>query len=355
MLITCQKNKMKAILKYFCYAAVLPVLVFSSCKSGEKIPDVSNIQVTIATQRLDKDLAAVDTSKVGEAMQQLNKKYPDFFNFYLDTLMGFKIMGNYADTSRGVQDFRGFLMHKDYRGLFDTVAKHYPDTKDVDEGLVRGFQFMKYYYADYKVPKVIYLVSGLANWGAFTLSGTTIGIGLDMFLGPQYPFYKSVGLPDYMYKHFSTNYIPVAVFSAVYQDQHPFMPDDKNLLDMIIQKGKEQYFVSKVLPTTPDSVRFAYTGSQLEWCKKNEAEIYNFFIKEELFYAKEQQKVLRYVMDGPSTTGMPPQSPGNIGTWLGWKIVTSYMTQHPKVTMQDMLHEKIDAQHFLEESGYKPR
>lgn len=336
--------------------AVATICMLFSCNGGEKIPDVKGIKVELETQRLDKDLAALDTNKVAEGLQTLKAKYPDFLDFYLDTLMGFGIRGNYADTSQAIQlGLRGFLTQRDYRGVFDSVAKHFPDTKKEEEELANGFQFMKYYYPNYKVPKVVYVVSGLANWGAFTIGGTTLGIGLDMFLGASYPFYKSVDLPDYMGKHFSPEYIPVAAFGAIYEDAHPFVAENRNMLDMMIQRGKEQYFVSKMLPHTPDSLRLAYTQKQMDWCQKNETEVYNFFIRENLFYSKDWQRVLRYVNEGPNSTGMPPQSPGNIGSWLGLQIVRAYMKQHPDMTLPQLLALHIEPQVFLEGSKYKPK
>jgi hypothetical protein len=327
-----------------------------ACNSGEKIPDISSIKIELKTKRLDKDLAAIDTNNVATAVKALQPQYPDFLDFYLDTLMGFGIKGNYSDTCQAMrQGLRSFLTHKDYKGLFDTVKKHYPDTKATDEALEMGFRFMKFYYPNYRVPQIIYLISGLGNWGAFTLSGTTVGVGLDMFLGPEYPFYKSVGLPEYMGRHFQSDYIPVAVFSAIYQDMYPLDLENKSLLEMMIEKGKLQYFLSKVLPRTDDSLRLAYSPKQLDWCKKNEGLIYNFFIKENLFYSKEWQKILRYVNDGPNSTGMPPESPGNIGSWLGLQIVRSYMKNHPETTLPQLFSMKSAPQNFLEDSKYKPR
>ena len=64
---------------------------------------------------------------------------------------------------------------------------------------------------------------------------------------------------------------------------------------------------------------------------------------------------MRYVMDGPSATGMPSDSPGNIGAWLGLQIVEAYMNEHPDMTLPELVDAPIDAQRFLLESKYKPR
>ncbi len=342
------------IVSVLCTVALVTLLL-NSCNTGERQPDVSGIKINLQTQRLDIDMAAIDTNNIAAGLKQLSARYPDFLDFYLDTLMGFEIKGNYTDTAPGIKmGLRVFLTYKDYSGLFDTVKEHFPDTKNIDEQLIKGFQYMKYYFPNYHQPKVIYLITGLKNWGAFTFGDSTLAIGLDMFLGKGYPFYRSVGLPDYMDKHLSPEYIPVAAFSSIYTDMHPFSGAGITLLDMMIQKGKQQYFLQKVLPFVPDTTQFGYSKKQLDWCENNEAVIYNFFIRENLLYATELQRVARYINDGPNSTGMPAESPGNIGSWLGMRIVMAYMQQHPDTKMED-LFKQTDAQKFLTESKYKPK
>lgn len=340
------------------YIAVLGFLSiagsFAACNNGKKAPDVSNIKVTLETRRLDRDLFQLDTNNISAGLQQLQKKYPDFLSFYLDTLMAFNIHGNFSDTTSAIRDgLKTFLSFKDYRGLFDTVNKHFPDTKMIDEQLTKGFQYLKYYYPKYNVPKVVYFTSALNNWSAITYDNI-VGVGLDMYLGPQYPFYSSVGIPAYATAHFLPEYASVNVMAAVYYDMHPFVIDGRNLLDLMIQRGKQEYFVEKVLPFAEDSVRFGFSKAQLSWAEANEADVYNFFLKENLFYETNLQKIVRYVNDAPSATGMPPQSPGNIGSWLGYRIVKAYMEQHPEMTMQQLFEIK-DAQRILQESKYKPK
>lgn len=329
--------------------------ILQSC-GGDKTPDVSDITVELESQRLDKDLYALDTNNLGAGLAALHSKYPEFLNFYLDTIMGFSINGNYTDSNPGVQKgLKTFLTHKDYRGVFDTVMARYPDETKINETLTKGFKYVKHYFPGYNEPRIIYLVSGLNNYGALTYDEDVLGIGLDMFLGAEYPYYKSVGIPEYFSRQLNENYIPVAVMRTVYRQDHPFTIDGKVLLDMMIQSGKEMYYLGKVLPFTEEHVRLAYTPQQLQWCEENEAMVYDFFVRKELFYENNLQKVVRYVMDGPSATGMPAESPGNIGAWMGLQIVEAYMKEHPDMTLQQLADAPIDAQRFLLESKYKPR
>ena len=330
-------------------------LVLPGCTEDEKAPDVSGIKVDLKTYRFDRDLAAIDTNNIAEGLQQLERKYPDFLNFFLDTLMGFNIQRNFTAENPVIKvGLHAYLSHKDYRGMFDTVARHYPDTKDIDEQLTSGFQYLKHYIPSTKEPKIIYMVSWLNNWAAITYENI-VGIGLDMFLGPEYPYYRSKGIPDFMNLQLKKEYIPVAVFRSIYQDKVPFMMDNRTLLDMMIQRGKELYFLDKVLPFVPEHVRYAYTPGQLEWCRNNETEVYNFFIQQKMLYDNNWQKILRYVSDGPTSAGMPGESPGNVGSWIGLRIVQAYMAENPKVTLEQLMAKNMDAQRFLLESKYKPK
>jgi hypothetical protein len=324
------------------------------CGNGDNTPDVSGIQVELRTRRLDQDLQKIDTNDVAPGLAALQKEYPAFLGFYLDTLMGFGIQGQYTNDNPGVGvGFRSYLTYKDYRGVFDSVNKHYPDVKNINDKLEKGFKYTKYYIPGYKEPNVVYIVSWLSNWAAFTYD-STLGIGLDMFLGEGYPFYKSVGIPDYMNIQMREDYIPVAAFRSVHEEMHPFVMEGTNLLNMMIQRGKEAYFVAHVLPFVPEYTRLGYTEEQLKWCNDNEALVYNFFIQADLLYSTDWQKIIRYIKEGPTSVGLNG-SPGNIGTWMGYKIVNAYAQAHPKMTLPELMNEEIKEQAFLQSSGYKPQ
>lgn len=335
-------------------AVVFAAMVYAACNDQAR-PDVDHIAVDIDARRFDRDMAATDTNNLAAELAELREKYPDFLDFYLDTLMGFGVQGQYSDSTLGIRlGLKPFLTHQDIRGLFDTVEKHFPDTKLIEQDLAEGFRYMKHYYPDYTLPKVVYFISGLNQWSVMTLDTMILGIGLDMYLGEQYPFYAAVQIPQYVVRKCRAEYVAANAFQAIYRNKHPFVMEDRNLLDLMIQRGKEQYFLSKILPETPDSIRFGFTQAQLNWCDANEADIYNFFITKNLLYETSPAKIHRYVFDAPTAAGMPAESPGNVGSWLGYQIVKAYIKQHPEMKMEE-LFAITDAQKMLQESRYKPR
>jgi hypothetical protein len=353
----------KMLLRWFLSALFPLFILLNSCNTeGNNTPDVSKINISLKTYRFDKDLYAIDTNNVADGLKKLYTKYPDFLNYYLDTVREFNIRGNYNDTVQGIREYlRLFLTFKDYVALQDTIEKYYPDTKDINEKLTDGFRYLKYYFPNVAIPRIMYMNMGLSRWPSFPVDKYTMCIGLDMFLGDQYPFYKSIAVPDYMLSHCRKAYIPVSLFTSYYRMDHPFVPDDKTLLDLILQRGKEQYFLHKILPHHPDSVLFGFTQLQLKWCAENEALIYNFFIRQNLLFNKTPQSVMPYVHDGPFAKGLEAAddvvkvSPGNVGSWLGYRIVSSYMVQHPERSLSDLINSHTEPSRFLDSAKYKPR
>ncbi len=51
-----------------------------------------------------------------------------------------------------------------------------------------------------------------------------------------------------MNAHVRESYLPVSLFTTVYRFSHPFVTDEQTLLGLMAQRGKEQYFLHKILP-----------------------------------------------------------------------------------------------------------
>lgn len=345
------------------YSLLAGLATFAACTNeSENVPDTSSVTITLNTKRFDTELYAIDTNNIGEGLTKLKRKFPDFLDYFLDTLMAYGIKGNYNDTTSAIRDnLKPFLVYKDYKELQNYIVKQYPDTKQTDESLLNGFKLLKYYFPEYKVPNIMYLNMGLSRWTSFAVDSNTMCIGLDMFLGDDFPWYTSVGEPAYMRTHRRKEYIPVSVFTTLYRIGTPIKTQDKSLLELMLQRGKEKYFVHKILPSVPDSVLFGFSSRQMEWCEKNEAWAYNFFVKNQLLYSKEAQNIMPYVTDGPFARGMEAANadekftPGNIGSWIGYRMIRSYAAQHSGISLSDLLKKEIDAGTFLNEAKYKPR
>jgi hypothetical protein len=70
-------------------------------------------------------------------------------------------------------------------------------------------------------------------------------------------------------------------------------------------------------------------------------------------YTIDPDLIKNYIGEGPTTTGMPEISPGNIGQWVGWRIIKHYMESNPTLSIDELM--KTDPRKIFEASKYKPR
>lgn len=332
-----------------CYLFLVLVMAACQQKPAKKV-DVSDIKINFKKVDYYKELYTIDTLNIESGVNSLGNKYPDFSSVFFNELTGFNANNDQEIFLRSVHHF---LTYKDYRNLYDTVLKKFPDTQKTDKELESLFKHIAYYYPEEKWGTVYYFISGLNQWSAITVD-TLLGIGLDMHLGKDYPYYVSVGLPLYQIEDCEPQFISVNASKTIFKNKFPFTIDNKNLLQMMIYNGLMMTFAEYTLPDASDELLMGYTPQQMKWCRENERMIWSYFKKQNLLYSTNLQQVLRYTMDGPSSTGMPQESPGNIGTWIGWQIVRKYLDENPDEKWPSLPRKKLDAQVFLSKAKYKP-
>jgi hypothetical protein len=329
---------------------ILLSLALASCTT-DKGPDTKNIIVDLKPVRFDQLFFEIDTQNVSKGLQDLKNKHPYFMDVFTRHLAGY---GPINDTSIGVVNaLKHMLTYKDYVNLNKTVQTKFPNTTQQDKELTQLIKNIKYYWRDYKIPKLYYFISGLNNYNAITYD-TIIGIGLDMYLGKDFEFYPAVQLPQYEIDRCEPKYIPINSAHNIYESRYPFEPNDKDLLTLMLEKGRAFYFMDKVLPEIDLATKLGYTKEQLAWAEKNEGMVWNYFIQQNLLYSKQMTRIMPMVIDGPNTPNLPAESPGNIGTYIGWQIVKRYADDN-KLSVEQVCKLTENAQIILQKSKYKPR
>lgn len=76
-------------------------------------------------------------------------------------------------------------------------------------------------------------------------------------------------------------------------------------------------------------------------------------VEKKMLYSSNRMDIIRYINDGPYTSGFPTESPARTGIWIGWQIVRQYMDKHPETTLPELMNN-IDYQGILNASGYFP-
>jgi len=218
---------------------------------------------------------------------------------------------------------------------------------------------MKFYFPDFVPPNVYTFISDLGNQ-VFLFPDKDkdgVGIGLDMFLGDEFPYVQfskeNPAFSQYLSRTFNSDHIARKVMYLIIDDMVG-PPIGDRLLDHMIHNGKKLYILDKVLPMAHDSIVMEYSGEETEWVKNSELSMWAFFFDQDLFYETNSMKINKYVNDSPDSPGMPSEAPGRTANYMGWQIVKAYMNKY-KNTSMDQLIQLNDTQFIMDKSRYKPK
>jgi len=337
---------MKIITPFF-----LIVILVVGCTNDEG-PDVSKIKVDIPIERFDKSFFRLDTNNIAAGLNDLMKSYPDFYTDFMQQILG--VSG--ADTNKVTQDISKIFI-RGYSSVYQSLGKQYSDVNWLQNDIQRAFQYVKYYFPDYKTSRIILFMGPLDAPGV-ALTGSGIAVGLHQFGGKDFTPYQSMEaqqlFPAYISRRFEPQYIVVNCMKAVIEDIYPDRSGVKGLVEQMIEKGKQWWLLDKFLPTTPDSLKTGFTKQQLKWCEANEGLVWNDIITTQKdLYTKDPLAIQNYLGEAPYTQSLGPFSPGNVGHWIGWQIVKKFADKNSSMSVADVL--KTDARKILEEAKYKPK
>jgi hypothetical protein len=326
-------------------------LLLFSCKHREKIPDVSNIPVTLTTERFEKDLFALDSATIVNQLPQLEAKYPSFGNNFF-----FRILNTDPRwPADSINIYVGGFIHS-YKYIYDTAEIIFNDFTPYENDIKKGLQFVKYYFPDYKLPdKVITYIGPVDGFGD-VLSDDELIVGLQDHLGKNFSAYQSSWVqetyPDYITARFEPDYISINCVKNIISDIYPEKEDDRPLADEMVEKGKRLYILSKLQPYAEEYKLIGYTEKQLEDCYTHEAVIWNFFVRNDFLAITDKDIIKNYIEEGPKTQELGEGAPGNIGSFAGWQIVKKYMQMNSNTTLQQLMN--TDADEIFQEVKYKP-
>ena len=113
--------------------------------------------------------------------------------------------------------------------------------------------------------------------------------------------------------------------------------------------------ISDIFNKLSDNYKIGFTSDEITWCRRNESNMWAYFIENELLYSSDPLIINRFINDGPFTAPFHHDSPARAALWVGWQIIRAYMNQNPDNTPADLLLTKLHAREILSASRYKPR
>ncbi len=276
-------------------------------------------------------------------------KYNEFYTGFCKDVL--EIPANKADTLY-TKDLTEFIHHPSLVHLKHDVDSVYPNLDAIEMQLSNA---MKTYKKEFPKAKIPYFVSFISEFGFANITyDTIIGIGLDMYLGKNYPIYPIIEFPKYMSNKLCSEYIVPNALKALAISNYEYQTKDKRFLAFMLFEGKVRYFIKQLLPSMPDSIILGYSQKQVIWCQQNEHDVWAHFIEKKMLYNDDPSRYMRYLNDGPFTTaeGVPQESAPAIGIYTAYNIIQKYADESNATLEQIMLETNWDK--ILKESKYRP-
>ncbi|MFZ9387856.1 MAG: hypothetical protein ACO25B_08230 [Chitinophagaceae bacterium] len=330
----------------------LLALILLACNNKKGIPDVSGIRVEIPINRFDRDFFRLDTNQLSEGLQELANQQPGFYGDFMHEVLG--VSGQPGDSNTLLVT-RLFI--RGYSAVYDSLVLRFDKTEWLKNELEQAFRYVKYYFPSYKTGPVTLFVGPFDAPGVASASNG-IAVGLQQFAGADFSIYQAPQMqeifPLYISRRFSPKYITANCMKAVVLELFPDQSTGKPLVEQMVEKGKQWYLLDQFLPRSPDSVKTGFTGLQLRWCEENEGLIWSDILRNEDLNSLNPVVIQNYIGEGPFTQGFSQEySPGNLGQWIGWRIIRKFLSKNPDLKPEDIM--RIPARKILEEAKYKPR
>ena len=330
---------------------IITALLFfaTSCTNDKKRPDVSHIKIEVPIERFEQAFFKLDTLSLPQGLQNLRNTFPSFYPVFMQNIL--QLPGQDTNSYKMISNIVSA-----YRPIHDSIQVKYRNLNWFQSELKKAFRFVKYYYPQYRLPKIITFIGTLDAPGAI-LTPDYLGIGLHQFAGKNFSVYNDPQVqqlyPFYISRRFDKEFMTTNALKAIGDDIFPDQSIGKPLIEQMIEKGKSLYLLDHFLPDVADTIKTGYTQKQLDWAEENEGNVWAYITKNENIYSIEPHVIQTYIGESPFTQGMPETSPGNIGQWIGWRMVQKFAGLHEDVSLQQIL--ATPSKKIFEESKYRPK
>ena len=290
---------------------------------NEPIPKIKAI-------RFDSAFFAMDTLHFESDLAKLVQKYPQFSEDYFNRIL----MLPSKKESKKIEAF-----YKAYLPIYQETIKVQAFKKATPE-IAEAFKRFHFYFPTYPLPKqLIYFIGPLETYGnVVTKDG--LAIGLQLYMGSASSWYYSEQIntiyPTYISRQFAPEYIVVNSIQNILNDYDPLALNGKQLIEQMIEIGKRQYILSQCLPNASDTLLLGYTGNQLKAIEESQGDIWTFLSSQNKLFSVDPSLKAAILTEASYNDYFGEDIPGNVGKFIGYRIVKSWMKQQDEKSKNDL-------------------
>lgn len=300
----------------------------------------------ISVLRYDKLLGEYVRSNSFSAMQKLTMDYRMPTKILIEDVLA---IGTVKDDTIA-QRLQKFYSDTTLIRLMGDVEAKFPNLEEVEKGLTKGFKKLKKEVPDTKVPFIYSQVSAFNE--SIVLVDSLLGISLDKYMGEDYPLYKRFYY-DYQCRSMRPERIVPDCFVFYLLSRYGMVYHEGTcLIDLMLHSGKINYVMQNLLGYDNIGEAMGYSKEENAWCRENEQAIWDYICSNDHLHARDPMVIRYYMKPAPAVEMLGGRAPALIGTWIGARIVASYMKKHKDMKLKDLL-DFTDYHRMLDESNYK--
>jgi len=323
-------------------------ILFKACGDSRWNVNTDRVEYSGEILRLDRAVFSLENDFSANDLMALKPKYGDFLNTYLTQIMQ---VGS-PDNPMTANLFARFTNDPDWRNLQNIIEKEHPNLDAESAELENAFKRYAVLFQETELPKIVAYNSGF-NVGIYP-EKKYLGIGLEWYSGNDLEIFNRLPpdlFPQYKRDKMMPEFMAINALKGWLLVNYEDKLHGENLLNRMAFAGKIHYVASVLMEDVTDRELLNYTQQQIDWCEKKEYDVWKHLLENDLIFSVGAKEVSSLMNDGPFTPGMPPESPGGVGNYIGYKMIKSFMERNKEMSLMQLMKMENDRQ-FL--NDYKP-
>jgi len=322
------------------FILILSCIFFTSCSGkkayGENTPDFKII-------RFDTQLFNYLTKNEPDSFMKADTGFLNVFGEKVITISRTDSVGFY-------ERLRKYFSEPTLMGLYKDTQEKFTDIQPLTDEMAYGLGIFMKAFPAIKRPQVYLHVSGLLQ--NVIVTDDVLSLSADKYLGADYPLYQQF-FYDYQRQLMTPDRMAPDYLLGFMMANLPFKGKDDVLLDRMLYEGKLRYILSQLLPKRQSWEYVGYTEAQYSWCRNNQQQVWKTILGNQHLLTGNALITNQYLNEAPHTSFLPAESPGRVGIWFGFQIISAYMKQNPETGFQQLM-DLTDYQDLLKRSKFKP-
>lgn len=311
---------------------LLSILFFGACNSESKLEqEIAKVEVEFVVERFEKMLYDLDVNKV----TALKADFPFLFP---ETIQDSAWVNRIKDTLQ--------------QQILLEAKSNFNDFSKTEKDISNLFKHIKYYDKTFKLPRVITVADYVNYRKKVIVNDKLLIINLMNYLGKDHEFYQNIS--PYIAERMDEQQI-LPEITEEYAKRYAYQTSRRTFLDEIIYLGKLHYFKDVMLPDATDANKIGYSEQDVAWAKENEAQIWSYFVENEMLFSSDSKLFARFTAAAPFSKfylEIDNQSPGRLGQYIGWQIVRAFAEKTDKDVLSVLTTE---SEEIFKIANYKPK